>query len=247
MIGLGVKKGNKKKKQHRHGSVTTIKSLPKDLLVEIFAKVATTSISDLCKVKQCCKEFLHAAEEDYVYRQASMENFALVPLTWFTKEKESVFLGRCKKSGNSEITYREGMVEYFTHSNVKLGLKNLRKAALEGHHHEAKYAYCMILMNGEDRKEGLELFCSLKASTCVRRCRGRVKSFVRNMWVNNKPVLSNCRLSLCASSTCDGKRLKKISRTWSSSEDENAESIEISCECCSVDYELALFGSMFGV
>ncbi|TKY54148.1 putative F-box protein [Spatholobus suberectus] len=176
MADLRVKKGSNKK-QHRDGSVTTIKSLPKELLVEIFAKVGTRSIFDLCMVKLCCKEFLRAAEDDYVYRHASMENFALVPLPWFTGEKESSFLKRCRESGNSEIAYREGMVQYFNSSKVESGLENLKKAALEGHD-EAKYVYCMLLMCRQEegeRKQGFDVFCSLKASTCVWRCRKRFR------------------------------------------------------------------------
>lgn len=172
MAVLGVKKGIDHKK-HEHGSATTKKSLPKELLVEIFAKVGTRSIVDLCMVKLCSKDFLHAAEDNYVYRHASMENFALVPLRWFTSEKESSFLKRGKQSGNSEIAYREGMVQYFTSSMVESGLDNLKKAALEGHD-EAKYVYCMLLMCREEereRKQGFDIFCSLKASRCVSRCR----------------------------------------------------------------------------
>ena len=129
MAVLGVKKGINK---HEHGSPTTIKSLPKELLVEILAKVGTRSIVDLCVVKLYSKDLPYAAEDDYVYRHTSMENFASVLLLWFTDEKETSFLKRCKESGNSEIGYREGMVQY-TSSIVTSGLENLKKAVLEGH------------------------------------------------------------------------------------------------------------------
>ncbi|XP_027368690.1 putative F-box protein At1g67623 [Abrus precatorius] len=242
MADLRVNKGSNKK-QHRHESVTAIKALPNELLVEIIAKVASRSIVDLCKVKLCCKEFLHAAEDDNVYHHASMEKFALVPLPWFTGEKESSFLKRCRENGNSEISYREGMVQYFSSLRVKSGLENLKNAAMEGLD-EAKYVYCMLLMCSEDegeRKRGFDLYCTLKRSTCVRRCRKRVKSFIRSMWVNNKIVVRNHKLSLC--STCDGERLKKLSRRWSSLvEDEDGDGI--SCEYCSADYELGLFCNM---
>ncbi|KAH1116432.1 hypothetical protein AAZX31_17G025500 [Glycine max] len=202
------KKGSNKKK-HGSVSVTAIKFLPKELQVEIFAKVATRSVFDHCMIKLCCKEFLRAAEDNYVYRHASMENFALVPLPWFKgNNKEFPFLKRCRESGNSEILYREGMVQYFTSSMMELGLKNLKEAALEGHH-DAKYVYCMLLMCGEDelgeRKQGFDLFCSLKASsTSLIRCRKRVKSFVQNIWVNNNPAIKDHKSSsFCCSGTCD--------------------------------------------
>ncbi|RDX99186.1 putative F-box protein, partial [Mucuna pruriens] len=225
MADLRVRK-RKNKKQHGGVGVTTIKSLTEELLVDIFAKVGTRSIFDLCMVKGCCKEFLRAAEDDHVYRHVSMENFALVPLRWFTGDKESSFLKRCRESGNAEIAYREGMVQWFGSSSPEWGLKNLKKAAMEGHH-EAKYVHCMLLMCGEDedqRKRGFELFCSLRASTCVSRCRKRVKSFLRSMWVNNKPAVGYHRSSFCASGTCDAERIKNLSG-WSSLQDQDSRTI----------------------
>jgi hypothetical protein len=44
------------------------------------------------------------------------------------------------ESGNLEILYREGMVQYFCTLMVNLGFENLKKVALEGHH-EAKYVF----------------------------------------------------------------------------------------------------------
>ncbi|KAK7387899.1 hypothetical protein VNO78_22697 [Psophocarpus tetragonolobus] len=220
-----------------------MKSLPKDLKVEIFAKVATSSMFDHCMVKLCCKEFLEAAEDDHVYRHASMENIALVPLPWFRGDKQSWFVKRCRESGNSEIAYREGMVEYFSCSRGELGLKNLKKAALEGHE-EAKYVYCMLLMCGEDegeRKKGFQLFSSLNASTSVRRCTKRVKSFIRNMWLNhNYPAPQNHKpSSFCRSPSCNISQ--NLSTTFSPFLDLDAHSIAISCQYCAADYQLALF------
>ncbi|RYR76377.1 hypothetical protein Ahy_A01g000967 [Arachis hypogaea] len=117
-----------------------IKFLPNELLVEIFGKVASQSIVDLCKVKLSCKEFLNAAENDHVYQRASMENFSLVPLPWFTEQKECWFLKRCRESGNLEIAYREGMVEYFSSGDVDRGLEKLKKAAMNGHD-EGKFRF----------------------------------------------------------------------------------------------------------
>ncbi|KAK7363583.1 hypothetical protein VNO77_05730 [Canavalia gladiata] len=253
MAGLRVNKGNnnnKKKKKKKHGdeSITTIKSLPNELLVEILAKVASRSIFDLCKVKLCCKDFLYAAEDDYVYHHASMEKFALVPLPWFTGQGEFSFLKRCRESGNSKISYREGMVQYFRSSSLISGFENLKKAAMEGHN-DAKYVYCMLLMCCEDeqeRKRGFDLFCSLKASTCVARCRKRVRCYIRKMWLSNNPVVRNHNLSFCT--TCQSGRMKKISTGWIGDGDgDDDANIGISCEYCRVDYELVLFCNMFQV
>ncbi|KAK7264633.1 hypothetical protein RJT34_32242 [Clitoria ternatea] len=247
MVYLRVKRG-RNMKNHRHGdTITTIKSLPTELLVEIIAKVASHSLIDLCNMKLCCKEFLHVAEDDYVYHHVSMEKFPLVPHGWFQGKRESFFLKRCGESGNSEMLYREGMVQYFSSLKLKRGLENLKKATIEGHD-EAKYVYCMILMSGkgeDERKQGFDLLCSLKGYTCVRRCRKRVKSFIKSLWLNNKPVFANHKFSLlCRSGTCDGGKLKNVSRSsWVNYEDGN--DIDGLCDYCSADYELGLFSKMF--
>ncbi|KAL1372504.1 hypothetical protein HN51_002649 [Arachis hypogaea] len=227
-----------------------IKFLPNELLVEIFGKVASQSIVDLCKVKLSCKEFLNAAENDHVYQRASMENFSLVPLPWFTEQKECWFLKRCRESGNLEIAYREGMVEYFSSGDVDRGLEKLKKAAMNGHD-EGKYVYSMILMcSDKERKQGLELFLTLNASTCIRRCRKRVKYFVRSMWLNNIPML-NHHSFLCSSNTCQtsGKMMLNynlnLSTKWWSSSDQDQWLRTISCHYCLADYELLLFSHIF--
>ncbi|CAJ1941018.1 unnamed protein product [Sphenostylis stenocarpa] len=243
MADLRVKKGRNKKKH-----VTTITSLPRDLQVEIFAMVASRSVSDHCMVKLCCKEFRHAAEDDYVYRHSSMDRFSL-PMPWFTSDHESLFLKRCKESGNPEIAFREGMIQYFTSSKVDLGLELLKKAALEGHL-EAKYVYCMLLMCDKDegeRKQGFDLFCSLRASSCVTRCRERVKCFVRSMWVNNKVAVRNRKSSFCYSKTCDMEELMKLSGNWTSFEDKDFDSFaqrgEVLCSLCNSQFISPTMGS----
>ncbi|CAL0330655.1 unnamed protein product [Lupinus luteus] len=248
MAGLGVKnKGISDKKKMKYESYSTIKSLPKELLVEILAKVASASMLDLCRVKLVCKDFLDASEDDYVYQHASMDKFALVPLPWFINEKESSFLKRCKDSGNSEITYREGIVEYFSSLKIDSGLEKLKKAALQGHV-DSKYVYSMLLMCSQEEKErkvGFDLFCSMKTSTCVIKCRKSVKSFIRNMWVNNHVVRSN-QECLCHSSTCESReRLKKLSRMSYLMIEYEDDTAFASCQYCHVDYELCLFCKMF--
>ncbi|GAU25420.1 hypothetical protein TSUD_70730 [Trifolium subterraneum] len=240
-----MKEINKVKNKH----ISIVKALPKDLVVEIVAKVASRSMADLCKVKLSCKEFLDASEDGHVYQHASMDNFALVPLSWFREEKETSFLSRCRESGNSEILYREGMVQYFSTLMVNLGLENLKKAALQGHD-EAKYVYSMLLMaNCEDeegRKLGFDLFAELKNSmgVSVANCRKRVKCFIQSMWIRNRVVVSNQQSCLCCSSnTCHSigtENMKKYS-TWLANE---VDSDGVLCKHCD---ELRLFCNVFCV
>nr|XP_004508220.1 putative F-box protein At1g67623 [Cicer arietinum] len=252
MALLRAKKEIKKLKLRNEFSVSITKSLPKELLVEIAGKVASRSIVDLCKMKLTCKEFLSASEESCVYQHASMENFALIPLPWFTDEKETSFLNRCRNSGNLEILYREGMVQYFCSLTiVDSAFENIKKAALEGHH-EAKYVYSMILMNcdedEEKRKLGFDLFGELKSSgVSVIRCRKRVKTFVQSMWVKNPVVIRNQGFSFGCSGTCEtGKKVEKHSTRWCEFEDE-VDAVGVSCKYCDGVYELGLFCNMFKV
>lgn len=244
MAALRVRKARNGKQTS--GSSSTIKVLPKELLMEVFARVASGSVSDLCKAKISCRDFLHAADHDYVYQHVSMEKFPLIP--WFTSDKESSFLRRCKESGNSESLYREGMVEYFSSLKLKSGLDCLRKASQKGHK-DAKYVYGMILICSEEeelRKQGLELLRSLTMSKCIKRCRKRVKSFIWSMWVRNR--VDRNRRPLCHSHTYDNRRLlQSFSRGWPSLNEDEDDGVDISCEYCVGDNELSFFCNLFGV
>jgi hypothetical protein len=254
MASLRVKKEiNKPKSRKNQTPISIVKTLPNDLLVNIVGKVASRSMTDLCKIKLSCKEFLNASKDGYVYQHATMDKFALVPLPWFTDEKETSFLSRCKESGNLEIIYREGMVQYFSTLMVDVGLKNLKKAALEGHH-EAKYVYSMLLManwdDEEGRKLGFDLFGELKNSTGITivGCRKRVKSFIQSMWVKNVVVAQNQGLSLCCSSTCHNPETEKVVKkhsTWFMDEFDN-DDVGV-CKYCDGNYEFSLFCKMFRV
>ncbi|XP_054821363.1 F-box protein At2g35280-like [Prosopis cineraria] len=231
------------RKQTRRSS-STIKVLPKELLMEVLARVASGSVSDLYKAKICCREFLHAADDDYVYEHVSLEKFPVIP--WFITEKEFSFLKRCKESGNSESLYREGMVEYFSSLNLKSGLESLRLASQKGHK-DAKYVYGMILICSDDeeqRKQGLQLLRFLRMSKCIRRSRNRVKKFIWSMWVRNRVVRD--RRPLCHFHKFDNsRRLHSISRGWPPFEEDDG--IDISCEYCIGDYELGLFCDLLRV
>jgi len=253
MALLRAKKEINKFIKHKNDApIIIVKALPNDLLVDIVGKVASVSMVDLCKIKLSCKEFLSASEDRFVYQHASMDKFALIPLPWFTDEKGTSFLRRCRESGNSEILYREGMEQYFSTLMLNLGFEKLKKAALEGHH-DAKYVYSMLLMaNCEDeegRKLGYDLFGELKNSTCISIASKRVKSFTQSMWVKNHVVIQKQALSLCCSSTYQSGGTQKVVKkhsTWSFDEFDN-DDVGVSCKYCDGNYELSLFCKMFHV
>ncbi|XP_057432595.1 uncharacterized protein LOC130725376 [Lotus japonicus] len=87
----------------------------------------------------CCKDFLDAAEDGYVWRRVSLDTFPLIQ--WLPNDKVSSFLNRCKEYGNMESLYREGLQKYFDYPNGKIdGLEIFKVAAQKGHK-EAKYVY----------------------------------------------------------------------------------------------------------
>ncbi|GAU34133.1 hypothetical protein TSUD_66120 [Trifolium subterraneum] len=135
----------------RHAS---IQSLPRDLLLEVVATVASQSFLDLHNVKMCCKEFLQVTEQNYVLQKVSLDNFPLIQ--WFPNEKASSFLKRCEESENIEILFREGLREYFSYPNGNIGgLERLQIAAQRGHK-EATYVYGnMQRMESEERSMGV--------------------------------------------------------------------------------------------
>ncbi|XP_057454903.1 uncharacterized protein LOC130746325 [Lotus japonicus] len=133
----------------RHSSVVAIKSLPRDLLVEVVASVASHSFIDLHNLKMCSKDFLDATEDKYVWQQVSLDAFPLIQ--WSSNDKTSSFLEQCRKSENIESLYREGLLEYskslyreglleysnYSGGNID-GLEILKIAAQKGHK-EANY------------------------------------------------------------------------------------------------------------
>ncbi|KAL0287503.1 UNVERIFIED_CONTAM: hypothetical protein Scaly_2761500 [Sesamum calycinum] len=85
------------KRGEQSTSSNMIENIPRELLIEIFSRIAQTSFTDIHNVKLSCKDFHEAAEDTYVYRHMSLDNFPLVawkPLT----EKEQAFLTKCKVS-----------------------------------------------------------------------------------------------------------------------------------------------------
>ncbi|XP_057720626.1 putative F-box protein At1g67623 [Arachis stenosperma] len=235
------------KKKNKPSSSSTIKSLPKELLVEIVASVASHSIIDLHNVKKSCKDLLEAVEDNYVYRRVSLDKFSFIPR--FSNDKELLFLKRCKENQNTESLYREGLRECLWNGNAE-GLRLLDMAAKEGHK-EAKYVYGIILLYSSRQDEklielGLRHLRFLRESKCIVRTRKKVEEFVRIiMWKNNGMIISwvNRKLPLCPfKNTCRGWRVKK--ERWTLHDDDDDDIFIDSCEYCRWDYELKFLAFM---
>ncbi|PSS26937.1 F-box protein [Actinidia chinensis var. chinensis] len=218
--------------QENLGHDSAIQSLPFDVLIDVLARVASSSSADLFKSKLCCREFLGAAGEGYVLERASIEKYPVIH-QWLKSEKVNSFIHLCAESGNPEAMYRQGMVEYFT-MNMELGLEHLRRAAEKGHG-EASYVYGIIrLCRGEDLD--FQLWNASKQSQLkIQECREKVRRVIQSIWINNHIVRQQPNL-------CNHERTSQRGRqTWEGRMEED----EYTCEACKWDREIDLFCSMF--
>ncbi|KAF5736931.1 F-box family protein [Tripterygium wilfordii] len=60
--------------------------------MELFARVGSSSVSDLYKVKLSCKEFREPVDNDYIYEFASMEKLPMI--AWHASEGAASFFER---------------------------------------------------------------------------------------------------------------------------------------------------------
>ncbi|WJX92714.1 hypothetical protein P8452_74318 [Trifolium repens] len=135
----------KRSNKRRHAS---IQSLPRDMLLEVVATVASQSLIDLHNIKMCCKDFLQVTEQKYVLQKVSLDNFPLIQ--WFPNENALSFLKRCEESENIEVLFREGLREYFNYPNGNIGGLERLKIAAQRSHKEAMYVYGMFLLCSEN-------------------------------------------------------------------------------------------------
>ncbi|XP_076948746.1 putative F-box protein At1g67623 [Bidens hawaiensis] len=196
------RRGEKCVGKHINQSTITVKSLPKELLVDVLARVASSSFTDLFNAKLSCKEFLDSTSDDCISQCISIDKFPIIH--WFPPSKGVLsFLTHCFEKGNPESMFRQGMIDYFSQVNVKDGLELLKRAAEKGHS-EATYAYGMILLSrGDDQssQQGLNLLNSMNNSKSrnwnVQDCRNKIDSILSRMWINNSVTLekvdTNCQ------------------------------------------------------
>ncbi|XP_076916169.1 putative F-box protein At1g67623 [Bidens hawaiensis] len=178
-MGLSVRKHGEKQVSHIINQPTsTVRALPRDLLVDVLARVASSSFTDLFNAKlsyltilfnSCMMlnlpifklifarekintadfEFLDSTSDDYVSQSISIDKFPIIH--WFPPSKSALsFLTHCFKKGNPESLFRQGMIDYFCMVNVNCGLEFLKRASDKGHS-EATYVYGMILLSSGDQ------------------------------------------------------------------------------------------------
>jgi len=228
--------------EHDKSTMIPIKSLPTDLLVNMIARVSSESCIDHYNMKVCCRDFLDASKDNYMWQQVFLEKFPLH--SWLSKEKRLVFdsfIKSCKEGGNIEALYREGLQEIIRYmGNVKKGIKDLKMAAEMGHL-EGRYVYGLILLcSYEDdlRRKGVEYMQFLRNAKCVVSCRNKVIALLGNIWRRPYGTLVRNPTPLCRDKLCNGWSMKK-NHSWKmvNNEDDDV-TIKNSCEYCRWDVEL---------
>ncbi|KAK9933767.1 hypothetical protein M0R45_020943 [Rubus argutus] len=243
MASLSRVRKNVTKHRSRKGvhHVSAMTSLPDDLLLEVIAKVASNSFDDLCRIRQSCKEFNKAGQDDYVFQYVSMDKFPLIP---FRKRKQlSDFLRRCQKCGNAEALYRQGVLDLFSLSKqFESGFECLKKAASKGHI-EAKYTYGVFLacVGGEAKQQGLQSLSTLNGRD-LSESRERTMTCIRSMWVNNVIVQTmlayNARAKRC--SQCGNLQDNfVVKRGWDNLYEEGDDFN--GCDSCKMNREVNIF------
>ncbi|XP_076892051.1 putative F-box protein At1g67623 [Bidens hawaiensis] len=218
-------------------STSNVRELPRDLLVDVLARVASSSFTDLFNAKISCKEFLDSTSDDCIAQSISIDKFPIIH--WFPPSKSAIsFLTHCFKKGNPESLFRQGMIDYFSLVNVNCGLEFLKKASEKGHS-EATYVYGMILLSSGDQssQEGLNLLNCMNNSKSthwnVQDCRNKIDSILSQMWINNRVTLD--KVNTQCHKQDHAIRFKR--RSWSLDEDKEI----ASCKKCLWYRELVYF------
>nr|GEV11643.1 hypothetical protein [Tanacetum cinerariifolium] len=110
---------------------------PKDVLFSIVARVASSSMEDLCNAKLSCTDFLEATNNEYIYEFVSMDKFPIS--NWARPSDKFVsFLNRCFEKGNAEAPFRHGMREYFTQERGLAVLTQTKRFRVAIHNHDSR-------------------------------------------------------------------------------------------------------------
>ncbi|XP_076956587.1 F-box protein At2g35280-like [Bidens hawaiensis] len=218
-------------------STRNVRSLPQELLVDVLARVASASFTDLFNAKLSCKEFMDSTTDDYISQCISIDKFPI--MQWLPPSTRAhSFLTDCFNKGNPESLFRHGMFDYFKEADIESGLEYLKRAVDKGHP-EAIYVYGMILLSRGDQSSqcGLHLLNSMNFSRSyswnVQDCRSKVRSILGQMWINNPVTLekvnTKCRKQ--------DHIIRFERRGWSLDEDEEI----ASCDTCLWYRELIYF------
>ncbi|XP_049395957.1 putative F-box protein At1g67623 [Solanum stenotomum] len=235
-----ARRRNSNNKVIEENSCSSILLLPRVLLTEIVAKVASSSFKDLINVKLSCKIFNKVAKKRYVYQKVTLVDFPIEP-SWKKQTQEKIngvtsFMEQCRKCGNTEALYRKGVVDFFKNDKPEVAMEFLKQAA-NGDHFGALYVIGIIgvFLGDEYKQKGVKLIGIMKETEALRKitrqCRKSLVEILKIIWVKNPLILGK------RPSRCTIQHEENIRRNgWLDSDDEH---VHIHCDACSCDVEIA--------
>ncbi|KAL0359153.1 UNVERIFIED_CONTAM: hypothetical protein Sangu_0764700 [Sesamum angustifolium] len=169
--------------------------IPKELLTDILARVATSSLNNYFNVKLSCKMLKEVAECSNVYNCISLDEFPVAALHDMNEDARR-FMNRCVACENLDALYMWGMVEYFSCDNLATALTFLNKSASLGHVGAYYIITIILLLSGKDyREKGVTLLGAMKIS-------GNIEK--RFLETNALALVGNVDDSVfCDACTCD--------------------------------------------
>lgn len=84
----------REEKKEEWSKTMTLETVSRDLLVEILARVGSSSFTYLYNAKWCCKDFLEAAEDDYIFECISLDKISRHRYYW-PVDDAGLFMQKC--------------------------------------------------------------------------------------------------------------------------------------------------------
>ncbi|XP_019085521.1 PREDICTED: F-box protein At2g35280-like [Camelina sativa] len=107
--------------------ISSLESLPQDLLGDIISKVAKYGHRDIRNCLQVSHELAIACQDGRVSKNLNLMPLAINPLA--TLNKYQPLMEKCLQAGNPEAHYIQGIKEYFYNDNIEIGLPHLQASA----------------------------------------------------------------------------------------------------------------------
>ncbi|CAH8285165.1 unnamed protein product [Eruca vesicaria subsp. sativa] len=190
-----------------------LETLPQELLTDILARVAESSVRDLAPCLLVAPIITSAVNDDHVIKNLNLRRQARNPLRTFFRYQK--LMKKSLKSDHPAAHYVEGIKQFFIYDNRHKGLLHLKKAS-EGSYDNATYLYGILKLCMGRIEEGKAVLATLGWETDKRRTNeawNEVKKSMRVVFVikkpeylaslrNNQPPLSchkNDKDNICAS------------------------------------------------
>ncbi|PIN11408.1 hypothetical protein CDL12_15990 [Handroanthus impetiginosus] len=236
-VNINMRQAAESSNKKKQAFITSIENLPKELLVEILARVGTSSLVDLFSAKLSCKVFKKAAEDKCIYQRVALELDRFPLVSWkYLNENKRAFLTRCEECQNPEIMYRQAVLDYFSGKGTESGLECLERAVSSGHI-GAMYVKSIVLIfsgNNESKETGIKWLAHMKncRSRGLKVQREKLISMLKFIWLNNPLLMFR---PVC----CTREDNHRRRGGWSIDEE------EVYCEACAADTEIGLFHNIF--